>query len=126
MDYKKPLTAEIVRHIQEFYGVQPDFLWEKSPDAAALRHINSKKWFGVLLLDTPKKRLGIDDGNAADIIVLKCDPILIGSLIAKSGYLPGYHMNKEHWITALLDGTVSAEEIYGLIDMSYEMTKGKK
>lgn len=126
MEYKNPLTAEIIRHIKEFYGVQPDFLWEKSPENAALRHINSKKWFGVLMLDTPKKRLGIDDGKTVDIMVLKCDPILIGSLIAKSGYLPGYHMNKEHWITVLLDETVSAEEIFGLIDMSYEMTKGRK
>lgn len=126
MKYKNPLTAEIVRHIKEFYGVQPDFLWEKTPGNAAFRHAGSKKWFGVLLLDTPKKRLGIDGDETSDILVLKCDPILIGSLIAKSGYLPGYHMNKEHWITILLDGTVAAEDILGLTDMSYEMTKGKK
>ena len=31
-------------------------------------------------------------------------------------------MNKEHWITILLDGTVSKEKICELIDISYELT----
>ena len=36
-----------------------------------------------------------------------------------------YHMNKEHWISILLDGTVPIEKIYDLIDVSYDL-KGKK
>lgn len=40
----------------------------------------------------------------------------------KNGILPAYHMNKEHWITILLDGTVSKEKICELIDISYELT----
>lgn len=39
--------------------------------------------------------------------------------------LPAYHMNKENWITILLDGTVSKGKICELIDISYELT-GKK
>ena len=34
-------------------------------------------------------------------------------------------MNKEHWITILLDGTVSEEKICELIDISYELTSRK-
>ena len=35
------------------------------------------------------------------------------------GYLPGYHMNKKNWLTLLLDGTLSKEQIYGCIDRSF-------
>jgi predicted DNA-binding protein (MmcQ/YjbR family) len=40
----------------------------------------------------------------------------------KAGFLPAYHMNKEHWLTVLLDNTVPEKEIYELIDDSYELT----
>jgi len=53
-------------------------------------------------------------------ITLKCDPddaqILRG--LHKS-IIPGYHMNKEHWNTIILDGTLPDELIYKLIDDSY-------
>jgi predicted DNA-binding protein (MmcQ/YjbR family) len=32
-------------------------------------------------------------------------------------------MNKEHWLTAVLDGSVSKEEVLALLDESYELTK---
>jgi predicted DNA-binding protein (MmcQ/YjbR family) len=39
------------------------------------------------------------------------------------GIVPGWHMNKAHWITVALDGTVEDEKIRILLDMSYELTK---
>ena len=38
-------------------------------------------------------------------------------------YFPAYHMNKKHWCTICLDGTVELKEIYKLIDISYELAK---
>ena len=35
-------------------------------------------------------------------------------------------MNKEKWITVILDGTVPSEEIFGLIDLSFELTDVKR
>ena len=34
-----------------------------------------------------------------------------------------HHMNKENWISILLDGTVSADEIKPLLELSYELTR---
>ena len=34
---------------------------------------------------------------------------------------PGYHMNKKHWNTVVIDGTIPDEEIYRMIDQSYEL-----
>ena len=61
-------------------------------------------------------------------INLKCDPeeaqILRG--LHKS-IIPGYHMNKEHWNTIILDGTLPNELIFKMIDDSYDLViKGLK
>ncbi len=61
-------------------------------------------------------------------INLKCDPdeaqILRGM---HKSIIPGYHMNKEHWNTIILDGNNPDELIYKLIDDSYNLVvKGLK
>lgn len=40
--------------------------------------------------------------------------------------LPGYHMNKKHWNTIVIDGTLSLKLIKEFIDDSYHLVKGKK
>lgn len=39
--------------------------------------------------------------------------------------LPGYHMNKTHWNTVLLNGTVPEEELKEMVDDSYRLVRGK-
>jgi len=40
--------------------------------------------------------------------------------------LPGYHQNKEHWNTVILDGTVPSEEIKRMIEESYDLVTSQK
>ena len=47
-------------------------------------------------------------------------------LIQDEGIFPGYHMNKQHWISVLLDGTVSEQRVRDLIDMSFLATASAK
>lgn len=60
---------------------------------------------------------------------LKCDPIE-GDFYKQAfpAILPGYHMNKVHWLTVKLDGSVPDGEIEHLMEVSYRLTgpKGKK
>ena len=44
---------------------------------------------------------------------------------AYASVLPAYHMNKEHWSSIILDGTVPAKEIKKMIAESYELTRPK-
>ncbi len=55
-------------------------------------------------------------------INLKCDPE-IGTLLREQypSVLPGYHMNKKHWITVLMDGSISDKLVKGWMDASYEL-----
>lgn len=40
--------------------------------------------------------------------------------------LPGYHMNKKHWNTIIVDGRLSNKQLQEFIDDSYKLVKGKK
>ena len=53
---------------------------------------------------------------------VKCDPDLAVELREHySCVLPGYHMNKKHWNTIVVDGTVSSQKLKGWIDHSYDL-----
>jgi len=64
--------------------------------------------------------LGEDDNPIR--INLKCDPneaIVLRDMF--ESVIPGYHMNKEHWNTVILDGTIPESEIKIMIDESYRL-----
>lgn len=59
-------------------------------------------------------------------INLKCDPSKSIEIRERySSVVPGYHMNKKHWNTVLVDGTVPDKEIFAWIDHSYSLVARK-
>ncbi|MEE9189580.1 MAG: MmcQ/YjbR family DNA-binding protein [Candidatus Neomarinimicrobiota bacterium] len=53
---------------------------------------------------------------------LKCDPELALVLrLNHSAVIPGYHMNKEHWNTVILDDSIPESEVQKMIDHSYAL-----
>ena len=117
---REELEAYILNH----YGTEPDHPWADMPRAAVFRHAGNRKWF-ALLMEVPRDKLGLPGTEKLDIVNFKCDPILIASLRGEAGIFPAYHMNKSSWITAALDGSVPAETIELLLDVSYELTRPK-
>ena len=69
--------------------------------------------------------LGLAKEGIADIVDVKCGPFLMGAYRGQPGILPGYHMNKDNWITILLDGTAEEATIKELLQISYDLT-GRK
>jgi len=116
------IRAQVLKYAADKYRTQPEYLWKRTPDTAILRHVHNRKWYGALI-KVSKGTLGLKGEGQIEIINVKCRPELSGALRQTPGYLPGYHMNKEHWLTILLDGTVAAKEVYALIDHSFELTK---
>ncbi len=54
-------------------------------------------------------------------VSLKCDPALALELRAEfSAVTPGYHLNKDHWNTVRLDGTVPDEVLDEMVEHSYD------
>lgn len=116
---------QLIQYITEQYCADEEHPWIKYPNYAVFRHRENKKWF-ALFMDIPQNRLGLAGNKIIDILDVKCDPILVGSLREKDGFYPAYHMNKTNWITLVLDGSVADEEIKRLIDMSFKLTDIKK
>lgn len=108
----------VLRFAEESFGTQPEYLWADTPEAAVLRHPNSKKWYGILMR-VPRDRLGLEGSSCVDVLNVKCGPLLLGSLLAEPGFLPAYHMSKSHWASILLNGTVADEAVFSLLELSY-------
>lgn len=61
-------------------------------------------------------------GTPPGSVSLKCDPDLADGLRARYATItPGYHLNKRHWNTVALDGSVPDDELLELIDHSYQL-----
>lgn len=116
--------AELEQFIRKYYSTEPDYPWMRYPNYAVFRHRSNQKWFAAIL-DVPKSKLGLQGEEPLDVVNLKCAPILMGPLREEPGIFPGYHMNKESWISVALDGSVVDDKIKLLLDMSYEATKPK-
>ncbi len=55
-------------------------------------------------------------------IALKCDPMLAMQLREEfEAVQPGYHLNKRHWNTVRVDGTIPVERLREMIDHSYDL-----
>ena len=115
----------ITQYIQDTYGTQAEYLWADSPGNAIFRHSASKKWYAAMMRVLPEK-LGLAEGEALDVMDIKCSTIMIGSLLATKGFLPAYHMNKDHWISIILDGSVSDGQIIPLLELSYDSVAPKR
>ena len=72
-------------------------------------------------------KLGLQGSGSAPVINLKIDDVFLRDMLIKEkGIMPAYHMNKQHWITVLLDGTVLSSEVEKLIDVSFNATAPKR
>ena len=118
---RQALTA----HIFDAYSVEPDYPFPMDDVSCVFRHGGNRKWF-ALMMRVPYRTLGVGRDGSVDILNVKCDPLLIGALRGKPGFLPAYHMNKARWMTVLLDGTAGRKEIETLVAVSYDLTAGKK
>ncbi|MCW2479552.1 MmcQ/YjbR family DNA-binding protein [Candidatus Symbiopectobacterium sp. NZEC135] len=108
-------------YVREHFNAEPEYLWSNLPDYAVLRHHNGDKWFGIVMR-VPGTTLGLKTEDDVDILDVKVRPERIGSLRQKDGIFPAYHMNKEHWISVILSGPLSPNEIHELLADSHELT----
>jgi predicted DNA-binding protein (MmcQ/YjbR family) len=55
-------------------------------------------------------------------VSLKCEPELAEALRAThAAVLPGYHLNKRHWNTVIIDGSLPDEAVRDMIEDSYDL-----
>lgn len=120
------MREEVFAFIKKEYKASPEYLWKNDDKSAVFRHSDNRKWF-ALITCVGRDRLGLAGDGCVDLINLKIkDRMFRDMLVQEDGILPAYHMNKEHWVSVLLDKTVSRDRIFDLIDMSFAATASKK
>ncbi len=116
--YQNDTVKRVLAEIQSRYGVKPEFPW--ADDNAVFREPISGKWFGIVMRISGRK-LGLQTDEIIEVMNLKADPAEVQTLITLPGYHKAYHMNKKHWYTLRLDGSVKVSEIAARIDNSYTL-----
>lgn len=109
---------EVIRYCLTLPGAYEDYPFD--PFTPCMRHRDNHRIFALIM-----EREGHIQVN------VKCSPEWI--LFWREAFeavIPGFHMNKKHWNTIILNGTVPEKDICRMIAESYDLTgsavKGKK
>ena len=117
-----PQTKRIMALVREKYGNQLEYLWEKSPDTAVLRHEDNQKWYAILMR-IPWDRLDKGRDGLVESVNLKHDQV--ADLLSLMGIYPAFHMNKRYWISLPLDDTLTDEKVLELFERGWFLTSKK-
>ncbi len=144
-------SNRIARRVRKTYGDGVEHTFPKYPDVGVFRDGPTQKWYGIVMavsrarlerlsaeklakdrgekLPPEKKAKGStpqdNDAHPEDeieVLNVKLDPVKIPLLEKADGFHPCYHMNRKHWITVVLDGTVSDEYIMELLEESHALS----
>ena len=121
-DFICPQTKRIMAQVQEKYGDQLEYLWEKSPDTAVLRHEGNQKWYAVVMR-IPWDRFDKAREGQVEAVNLKHD--CVADLLSQKGIYPAFHMNKRYWLSLALDDSLSDNEVLDLLEISWNLTLKK-
>ncbi len=104
-------AAELRAHCLSFSGAEETFPF--GPETSVFKVAG--KMFALSALEAESLRIS-----------LKCEPLLAESLrAAHAAVLPGYHLNKRHWNTVIVDGSIPDEAIRDMIEDSYDLVVSK-
>ena len=122
--------------ISSEFGVEAEFPWEKYPGNGTFKCQANGKWFAAILTveygklsasECSSDRAGgsenivHDEDELVEVINLKANSDEIPELIKLPGIYPAWHMNKKHWISAILDDTLSDVQVFDLIRGSHDL-----
>lgn len=105
---------DIIRYCKTFSNIYEDYPFRGS-DWAMMRCKNTKKSFACIY-----------ERNGHIWVNVKCHPDWIKFWRnAFASVVPAYHMNKEHWNSIILDGTIPDAEVRRMIAESYDLVNQK-
>jgi predicted DNA-binding protein (MmcQ/YjbR family) len=103
--------AELRDHCLSFTGAEETFPF--GPDVSVFKV--GGKMFALSQLGADSLRVSV-----------KCDPDLAEALrAAHAAVLPGYHLNKRHWNTVIVDGSLPDDDVRDMVVDSYDLVVSK-
>ena len=119
------IYEDVLRYVKERYNSTIVKPFKTNPDIKAL--VTTKnKWY-ALFLDVEYSKLQKDSlvDSKVKIINLKHISSKISAITDNRNIFPAYHMNKNHWISVVLDNNIDIEYIKELIELSYNLVNNK-
>ena len=119
------IYEDVLRYVKERYNSTTVKPFKTNPDIKAL--VTTKnKWY-ALFLDVEYNKLQKDSlvDSKVKIINLKDISSKISAITDNRNIFPAYHMNKNHWISVVLDNNIDIEYIKELIELSYNLVNNK-
>ena len=117
-------SNRITKEIYERYKEGPDYPFDdgKNDEDAVFRCKDNQKWYGILM---PIKRSCISknklEEDIIDVLNVKIDEIKLEEILKLKSVYPAYHMNKQKWISIVLDGGLDDKTLMSLIDTSRKL-----
>ncbi len=108
--------GEIINHCLTHMGAYEDHPFRINLDYCVVRHGSGGKVFALIFQKDGKPWVN-----------LKVEPIM-GDFLKQAypAVVPAYHMNKTHWISVILDGSVPDADIHHWVTTSYDLTAKKR
>jgi len=122
--FKSKQSKQLIKYIDEKYGDQLEFLWEKYDDNAIWRCKVNNKWYATLFTVSGDK-LGLDSKKTVEVTNVMFHKGRTSDIVNNKTIFPAYHMNKNSWITIKLDDEISMEMVFELVDNSYQLCTQK-
>ena len=119
------MYEDVLRYVKERYNSTIVKPFKTNPDIKAL--VTAKnKWY-ALFLDIEYNKLKKDSlvDSKVKIINLKHISSKISDITDNRNIFPAYHMNKNHWISVVLDNNIDIEYVKELIEISYNLVNNK-
>lgn len=134
LPFHTPQANRLAELIKTRLHTNPEFIFKRAPDYAVFRNASSNKWYGLLMYIQESRLLSKNGLSRSsqyhskniDILDLKIKPEQHQALLHQPGIYPGYHLSNTHWITVVLDDTISDQEIFKLVQASYQLTLNNK
>lgn len=113
-----PQANRIHEWIGGTYGEKPDFPFKKSPEAAVYRYPGNRKWYGLVMEIQRGTLFQRDDPTIVEVLNVKVDPDKRNQYLDIDGIYPAYHMNRQNWLSIVLDDTVEDDIVMKMVDES--------
>ncbi len=116
--FKYEMTKKLIDYVTKKYGDEIECLWEKFPDNGIFRRKDTQKWYAAILT-VKRNKFGFKSDESVEVVDLRVPAEDMEIVLSNKNVYPGYHMNKKHWISIILDGSMPLKDICRFVDNSY-------
>lgn len=110
---KREQPAAVLSYLKQRYGEEVEYPWE-GETFGVVRRSDNRKWI-CLFMELPISKVGLPEDRVEVIMNVRHD----GAKTDGKTIFPAYHMNKKSWVSLVLDGRLSTQEIISLVEESW-------